>query len=94
MNYTASDIIENPGQEMDLMHEPMAIKWKAYFTQRAYDIVEKDSHGYLYMKDGKEYVKVFENQRIPFIIDMRVAGIDNAIPEDGWDMGCRREIDN
>ena len=91
---TAYDIIDDLGMEMDLMENPMGVKWRAFFTQEAYDIVKNAPQGYIYEKDGQEYVKVWENEVIPFIIDMRVAGIDNSIPEqDAYSPWCRREID-
>lgn len=77
-NCTAFDIIEDLGNEFDITWQAAETKWKGYF----------------YTKDGQEYVKVFDNHVIPFIIHMRVAGIDNEIPEAmPLALGCRREID-
>jgi hypothetical protein len=93
-NCTAFDIIDDLGNELDITWKATEIKWKAYFTQRAYDKVKSERGDYFYMKDGQEYVKVFDNHRIPFIIHMRVAGMDNTIPEEmPYALGCRREID-
>jgi len=86
---TAFDIIEALGEELDLVHEADKIRWNAYFSQWAYDLVKQSPENYIYEEDGDEYVKVFDNHRIPFIIHMRIAGIDNSIP-DRPDLGCRR----
>jgi hypothetical protein len=91
-NCTAYDIIENLGEEMDLMRAPQMKKWKAFFTQKAYDKVK--SAGYVYEKDGYEYVKVWDNQAISFVIHMRIAGIDNSLREEmPYELGCRRALD-
>lgn len=90
-NCTAFDIIEDLGQEMDLMHRPQDDKWDACFTQRAYDKVKAE--GYIYEKGGQEYVKVWDNQSYPFIIHMRVAQIDHSIPEEmPYALGCSRKL--
>lgn len=87
---TAFDIIDLLGWDLDFMANATQVKWKAYFTQRAYDLVKADPDDYFYTKNGVEYVKVFDNDVIPFIIHFRVAGIDESIPEY---LGCRREVD-
>ncbi|HEX8550858.1 MAG TPA: hypothetical protein VF681_04820 [Abditibacteriaceae bacterium] len=95
--FDAFDIIDILGEEMDLMLNPEDVKWKAYFTQRAYDIVKQDPYGYFYVNetDQKEYVRVWENTTVPFTIHMRVAGIDNSLPDEWpYSFGCRREIDD
>jgi hypothetical protein len=92
MNCTAFDIIESLGDELDITSNAAITPYKAYFTEEAYKMV-KDAKEYIYIKDGQEYVKVFDNHVIPFIIQMRVAGIDNSIPNSQPHCGCRREID-
>jgi hypothetical protein len=93
-NCTADEIIDVLGEEMDFMEDPQAVKWKAYFTQQAYDKVKNDPDNYIYEVDGVEYVKVWDNHVIPFVIDMRVAGIDNDISKyPPYFIGCRRAID-
>lgn len=86
---TAFDVIEALGEELDLISDADKIHWKAYFAQWAYDLVRQSPENYIYEKDGEEYVKVFDNHVIPFIIHMRIAGIDNSIPARP-DLGCRR----
>jgi hypothetical protein len=94
-NCTASDIIDELGEDMDFMFDPMSVNWKAFFTERAYQMIKNDPGGYIYENGGHEYVKVFDNHTIPFIIHMRIAGIDNSIPEQiPFSLGCRREIDD
>lgn len=90
---TAFDIIEALGEELDLVRDADKIRWKPYFAQWAYDLVEQSPKNYVYEKDGDEYVKVFDNHRIPFIVHMRIEGIDNTIP-DRPDMGCRRVVED
>lgn len=100
-NCTAFDIIEDLGEEMDIMHDPLGVKWRCWLHQAAYDKLKADTSltdileltgdeaRWIYEKDGEEYVRVFDNDRIPFKIHMRIAGIDNSLT--GY--GCRREID-
>jgi hypothetical protein len=89
---TAFDIIEALGEELDIIRDADKMRLKAYFAQWAYDLVKQSPEHYIYEKDGTEYVKVFDNYRIPFIVHMRIAGIDNTIP-DRPDMGCRRVVE-
>lgn len=92
MNCTAFGIIESLGEELDITTDATITPYKAYFTERACKIV-KEAEECIYIKDGQEYVKVFNNYVIPFIIHIRIAGIDNNIPESQPYCGCRREID-
>jgi len=94
-NCSAYNIIDELGEGMDFYEYPQQWNWKAYFTQQAYDKVKGDPEGYIYEKDGHEYVKVWDNHTIPFIIHMRIAGIDNSIPDvEPYCLGCRREVDD
>jgi hypothetical protein len=86
---TAFDVIEALGEELDLIRDAGKIRWQAYFAQWAYDLVRRSPGDYIYEKDEEEYVKVFDNQVIPFVVHLRIAGIDNSIPVRP-DLGCRR----
>jgi hypothetical protein len=89
---TAFDIIEDLGNEMDLMNAPQKCAWKAYLTPLAY--AKLKAAGYIYEKGSQEFIKVWDNQSIPFVIHMRLAGIDDTM-EDGKPgaYGCRRELE-
>jgi hypothetical protein len=95
-DYDAWDILDELGKGLDLMTNATELKWCAYFTQEAFDLIKNDPDDYLYLgEDGESYVRVFDNQTIPFIIHMRFAGIDNSITESDPDsLGCRCEIDD
>jgi len=90
-NYTASEIIESLGDELDITANATKTPYKAYFTRWAYDTVRNSPKGYIYTKGDHEYVKVWDNHVIPFIIHMRIAGIDDSMTEI---LGCRREKDD
>lgn len=90
----AFEIIELLGLGMDFLADADQVKWKAFFTPKAYDLVQADSEAYLYSRNGVEYVKVWDNHSIPLIIHMRVAGIGESISaSDPPACGFRREID-
>lgn len=92
-NCTAFDILEELGYELDLMYGARHRKWRCYFTQKAYDKVKVE--GFTYEKEGEEYIVVIHNEVTNFIIHMRFAGIDNAIPEKmPHGLGCRRQLDD
>lgn len=95
LEWSAFDIIDILGWEMDLMYHAQDMKWKAYFTPRAYEIVKADPESYIYEKDGHEYVKVWDNNYIPFVIHMRIAGIEENMGTDEFapQIGCRRMLD-
>jgi hypothetical protein len=89
---TAFDIIEYLGNEMDLMNAPQKSAWKAYLTSLAY--AKLKAAGYIYEKGSQEFIKVWDNQSIPFVIHMRLAGIDDAMEEgEPGAYGCRRELE-
>ena len=89
---TAFDIIEDLGDEMDLMHDPQKSDWKAYLTSLAYAKVK--AAGYIYELGSQEFIKVWDNQTIPFVIHMRLAGIDDTMEEGKpGAYGCRRELE-
>lgn len=87
---TAFDIVECLGEELDLIANATTTKWKAYFARWAYEVLQQSPKNYLYQKDGQEYVKVFDNYRIPFIVHMRIVAIGDDLADA---CGCRREID-
>jgi hypothetical protein len=86
------DIIEGLGDEMDLMKAPQKSAWKAYLTSLAYAKVK--AAGYIYEQGSQEFIKVWDNQNIPFIIHMRLAGIDDTMEEGRpGAYGYRRELE-
>lgn len=89
---TAFDIVECLGEELDITANATTTKWKAYLARWAYEVLQQSPKNYLYQKDGQEYVKVFDNHRIPFILHMRIAAIDDDLVA-GECCGCRRAID-
>jgi hypothetical protein len=93
--YDAWDIVDELGDGLDLMPNATQVGWAAYFTQEAFDKIKNDPDNYLYIgSDGESYVRVYDNETIPFVIHMRIAGIDNSIHEKKpHSLGCRREID-
>lgn len=94
-NCTADEIIDELGEDMDFMLDATTTKWKCYFTQQAYDKVKADPEECIYKIAGVEYVKVWDNEVIPFVIHMRIAGIDNDLKNYvRYSLGCRRAIDD
>jgi hypothetical protein len=91
----AWDILDELGDGLDLMLGATQVKWRAWFTDDAYALIKSDPNEHLYLgEDGQTYVRVFDNETIPFIIHMRFAGIDNSIPsKTPYSLGCRCEID-
>ena len=90
--HDAFDIIEALGDEMDIMESPEEAAWKAYLTSLAY--AKLKAKGYIYEKDGHEFIKVWDNHNIPFKIHMRLAGIDDKMKEGSpGEFGCRRALD-
>jgi hypothetical protein len=102
-NCTAFDIIECLGDEIDLMEDPMSVKWRCWLHRQAYDKLRNDTSRtlmglntpeWIYEKDGVEYVRVWENERLGLHLDMRIAGIDNSLPMSlPGGLGCIREVD-
>jgi len=94
-NCTAYELVDELGLGMDFMVNPMETKWKCYLTSTAYRKLKNDPEGYLYASGGIEWVRVWENTTIPFIIHMRLAGIeDDMVEKDPESLGCRAAIDD
>ncbi len=100
------DIIEELGDEMDIMDDPFGVRWRCYLSPRAYQLLKEDRSReeilglsgpdaeWIYEKEGEEYVKVWDNERIPFRIHMRIAGIVGRDRDDADTyIEARREID-
>jgi hypothetical protein len=93
-NCTASDIISELGEGMDFMPDAPSRRWLAFFTAAAYCKVKSDPEGFIYERGGREYVRVWDNQRIPFIVHMEVASTDADISTmEPYSLGCRREME-
>ncbi|MGB7069253.1 MAG: hypothetical protein WBD22_07140 [Pyrinomonadaceae bacterium] len=97
-NCNGYDLIESLGEELDLVEDAPETIWRCWLHSRAYTILreprENAPGGYIYTENGQEYVKVYDNVRIPFVIHMRIAGIDDSLPTaypDG--LGNRVEVD-
>ena len=80
------DILENLTEEMDIVFGATIFPWKVQLTTKSYDVVKNrpgthwvlEVRAYLprelvYEKDGYEYVRLWENHNIPFIIHARIA---------------------
>ncbi len=94
-NCTASELIDDLGQDMDFMVDAVSVRWKCYLTPLAYSKIKNDPAEYIYEKDGHEYVKAWENTTIPFIIDIRIAGIEEVLLDKSPNsLGCRCVIDD
>jgi hypothetical protein len=89
---SAHDIIDDLGEELDLVYRAPQTPWKATLQPLAYEKLRLG--GYLYEAHGHEWIKVYENYRIPFVIHMRFAGFDSALPTTRpLGLGCRRGVD-
>jgi len=84
----AFDVIEYLGHGLDFEWRATEKRWKVLLNQTTYDLIRHDPDGYVYEKDGQEFIKVFDHQS--FRIHMRIAGIDDSIPAY---LGCRRQVD-
>ena len=96
-NCSAFDILEDLGEELDLVHNAMGVAWRCWLHPDAYAVLKgaSDSRDDIYEENGHEYVKVFDNLRIPFVIHMRIAGLDESLPTAyPGGLGNRREVDD
>ena len=83
-NCDAFDIVDELSWELDLLDNPMGVAWKCRLHPEAYEklkssVQEFGGEPYIYEENGQEYLRVFDNNNIPFVIHMRIAGIDDQL---------------
>lgn len=103
---TGFDIIEELGEEMDIVDDPLSVGWRCFLSRGARErllsdrsreeVLELtgDEANWIYEKDGEEYVRVIDNVSIPFHIHFRIAGElfgDDGEPTD--EIIVYREVD-
>lgn len=90
---SAHDIIDDLDLEFDLMRDATRTSWKATLQPLAHEKLRASR--YLYQDHGSEWIKVFNNYRIPFVIHLRFAGFDTTLPtRRPLGLGCRTERDD
>lgn len=89
---SAHDIVEDLDVEFDLMRDATKTPWKA--TLQPLSLEKLRASRFLYAAHGHEWIKVFDNYRIPFVIHLRFAGLDATLPtRRPLGLGCRTERD-
>ena len=77
---TASDVINDLGEELDITHGALETSWKARLHPLAYEKVRGTQN--FYESDGSKWIKAFDNYRIPFVIHMRLEALDDSLVTD------------
>ena len=102
-NHVVFHITEDLTEEMDITFGATTFPWMCQLTAESYDALknrpgthwvgqEKQPKNLIFEKDGVEYLRAWENLRIPFVIHMRIVDKNAKFNAKRLDSGLRPNI--